>query len=235
MRPHPLVFPVCCLMLAGCSPTATPVETMAASAASAEPTGTAAADPSTSAGVSLVAVGFGQDGEYAAPVAIVKNNTSDVGQFVTVNFNLLDKSGEIITSEQQVEQITWPGQQLVLPTQAEVGKKKVAKVEATIDVSDPDDSGASKPQFTTGPVKVAKERYGGGWGGSFEVINPSGEKLTDLRIGVVCYNKGGDIIGGTAVYPELVPANGKVKAETTVLITSGKPTSCTAFPGGYDF
>ena len=81
---------------------------------------------------------------------------------------------------------------------------------------------------------MSKDDFGGyeGW---FEVMNPTAGNLIDLRIGVACYNKNGDIIGGTAVYPELVPANGKIKATTTNLTVSGKPDTCTAFPGGLGY
>jgi len=225
------------LLMTGCTTPTAPVNSMTATAAPQDPASApTSSDPTSEQGVSLVALGFGQAEKYVAPIAIVKNNTQDVGQFVTVNFNLLDKSGTVIASTDQIEQITWPGQELLLPGWEELdsAKTKVAKVEATISVSDPDNSQQALAQYTTGPVKVTEDEFGG-YQGSFDVLNPSAEKLTDLRIGVACYNKAGDIIGGTSVYPELVPANGKIKAETSSLTVSGKPNSCKAFPGGFSF
>lgn len=224
------------ILTTGCSTANQPVDAMTATAAPPEASSTASADPASDRGVSLIAVGFGQDGQYLAPIAIVKNNTQEVGQFVTVNFNLLDSSGRILVSTDQVEQITWAGQELLLPGWADLDstKTKVARIDATIAVSEPSSFTRPPPKYTAGPVKVSKDDFGGyeGW---FEVMNPTAGKLIDLRIGVACYNKTGDIIGGTAVYPELVPANGKIKATTTNLTVSGKPHTCKAFPGGLGY
>jgi hypothetical protein len=223
--------------LAGCAGAATspatsgPSQPMAtaASSGSSEP-------PAAEDGVTVIDSGFGQSKKYVWVAALVKDAGQNTGQYVTANFNLKDASGEIIKSETHTEQLTWDGQELVVGTQVELDSSnvKVAAVEVDTSVSDHDDVETGRPQFTTGPVKIAKDDNGG-YVASFDVLNPTAQKLTSLRIGVLCYDQAGEIMGGSDVYPELVPANGKIRGETSSLIATGKPTTCKAFPGGFDF
>lgn len=190
--------------------------------------------PSPAGGASIIASGFGQQKEYVWITALIKNNTGNTGQSVTVNFNLLDEKGEVIKSESQVESFVWIGQELAVGTQADLdsGRVKVASVEATLDIKDYGRDASPVAQFTTGEIQLTEDKYSKGYfRARFDVINPDDTVLKDARIGVICYDKNGVIVGGSSVYPDLVPAKGKIRAETTGLIVSTKPASCKAFPG----
>lgn len=176
----------------------------------------------------LVKAGFGKDGDYGYASAIVTNTSADnVGMFVTVQFNLLDSKGDLVASEDQVEQFTSADQTLALGAHFEMkGKKKVAKVEATLGLENKmsvDDA----PNLPVGKVKVKQGEYGD-TKAVFEVKNPGNVAQKHARIGVVCFNKGGKIIGGGSTYPDLVPAKGRVLVEADVLV-AGTPASCDAY------
>lgn len=187
-------------------------------------------------GAKLVDTGFGQRDEYAWVTSLVQNQSADnVGHFVTVQFNLYDKSGELIASEEQVEDFSRADQKMAIGTQVEVpDKKKVAKVEATLAVGD--ETGGSTddaPEIKTGKVKVVKDEYGSTVG-RFEVYNSTKKALKDVRVGVICYDTKDRVNGGGSTYPDLVPPSGKVLAETD-LIVSGKTDRCEAYAGPGDF
>lgn len=196
----------------------------------------AANPPHSAAGLTVLEFGFGQRDENVWVTAVVTDEGQNTGKYITANFNLLDASGDVLESETQVEQLTWKGQKLVLGTQVSLdsAKTKVASIDVDTSVGNASEDTSDRPQFTTGPAKVSKDDYGT-YVASFEVMNPTAKQITDLRIGVVCYNSAGTIIGGDSVFPDLVPANGKIKAETLSMIVSGKPASCKAFPGGFSF
>jgi len=87
----------------------------------------------------IVESGFGQNGQYVWVTALVKNLSDHGGQTVTVSFNLMDKSGNVIDTESQVESFNIAGQQLAVGTQADVGKgKQVASIQPTLLVEDED-------------------------------------------------------------------------------------------------
>jgi hypothetical protein len=98
-------------------------------------------DQSQTKSARLLKTGFGQSGEYAWVTSLVENQAEDnVGQFVTVQFNLLDSDGEILASTEQVEALSRADQKLAVGTQVDIPDRgKVAKVEATMEVSDQDE------------------------------------------------------------------------------------------------
>lgn len=210
------------------------VETSATSKASDEPAG----DESKAAGpgAKLVETGFGQDGEYAWVTSLVQNQSAEnVAHFVTVQFNLFDKTGELIASEEQVETFSSADQNIVLGTQVDVpDKRKVAKVEATLAVGD--ETGGSTDDATeikTGSVKILEDEYGSTTA-RFEVFNSTKEALKDVRVGVICFDTKGRVNGGGSDYPELIPPSGKVLSSPS-LIVSGTTERCEAYagPGGF--
>lgn len=176
----------------------------------------------------LVKAGFGKDGDYGYASAIVTNSSPDnVGMFVTVQFNLLDSEGDLVGSDSQVEQFTSANQTLALGSQFEMeGKKKVAKVEATLGL-DNKMSMDDQPNLPVGKVKVKKVQYEGTQA-IFEVRNPGSVAQKGARIGVVCFNKSGKIIGGGSEYPDLIPAKGRVLVESHIL-SAGMPAKCDAY------
>lgn len=183
----------------------------------------------------IIESGFGQeDGdEYVQVVALVENKSDHGGQTVTVNYNLKDASGKIVASASQVESFTGPGQQVAVQTQVSVDKGvKVASMDATLLVEDEDTFSTSDVTFEPAVAQVKKDEYGGVTA-RYAVKNPTADPLKDLRIGVICKDKAGKVIGGGIEFPELVPPSGEILADTDVN-TSGVPASCTAYisPGG---
>lgn len=182
----------------------------------------------------LLKAGFGRDGDYGFVSSLVKNTSADlVGTFVTVQFNLLDAGGELVASESQVEQFTSADQTLAIGTQLErSGKAKVSKVEATLELGTADNFAEDQPNFPVGKVKVGEDEYEGTQA-TFEVRNPT-DASSSARVGIVCFNKAGKIIGGNSEFPDVIPAKGRVLVESSVL-TSGKPDKCEAYAAPSDF
>ncbi|WP_109686036.1 hypothetical protein [Branchiibius hedensis] len=174
--------------------------------------------------------GFGQSGKYAWVAAVVHNNTSYVGQTVTVNFNLLDASGAILASESQVESFSRPNEDIIVGTQVELpDSKKAARVDATLDV---EAKGAfSNQPFPAMPTSVPqiREEYGQPQA-SFELTNPLGQAVKDPRISLLCRDAAGRINGGGVAFPELVPASGKIRVDTNLLL-SGTAKGCQVYVG----
>jgi hypothetical protein len=180
----------------------------------------------------LLQTGFGQSGEYAWVTSLVENQAEDnVGQFVTVQFNLLDSAGEILASTDQVESFSRADQKLAVGTQVEIPDRgEVAKVEATMEVSDHSDVDTEPfPEITTGKVKVAKSEYGGTVG-RVQVNNPTDKSLKSPRVDLICLDAKDRVIGGGSSYPELIPPSGRVLTEVT-LIASGRIERCDAYAG----
>src|SRR5437588_11506143 len=120
-------------------------------------------NPGAAATGQLVTSGFGQDGEYVWVTALVRNTSKDVGQTVTVQFNVFNSSGKMLVSESQVESFSRPGQLLVVGTQLTAPRRaKATKVHATLLI---EDTGAFStdafPEIKTGPVGVTKDEYRG--------------------------------------------------------------------------
>ena len=179
----------------------------------------------------IIDSGFGQVDEYVYPAALVKNTSDHVGQTVTVSFNVKDESGEVIKTGTQVEGFSWVGQELALVTQIDLQPgQKADSVEATLLVED-DGIGASEPQPKLPAVdaKFAQDEYGGQVA-RYKVQNSTDKPLKDLRIGVICKNKKGNVNGGGFEYPDFVPPSGEIALDTSVS-TSGNTASCKAYVG----
>jgi len=183
-----------------------------------------ATEEENSGGVEVVETGFGQREEYVQGIAVV--TAEPVGEFVTVSMNFLDDSGQIVATEEQVESVSRVGQQLVLPVWLSLddSKTKVASVEATASISDYGTSGEDYPDLGTYETsEIAKD----GYTAKFRLTNPTDETVESARIGVVCYNDRGDVIGGGSDYPELWPAGGEIVVDASIT-TTGKPAKCVA-------
>lgn len=227
MRALVLVATAAVIAVSGCGasdpkpPTSSAVDTKASSPTSAPPKDLG----------SITDTGFGQRDQYVWVTAIVHNNSQYVGQTVTVNFNLLDGQGKLLKSASQVESFSQPNADHAVGTQVDLGAgEKAAKIEATLDV---EASGAFSdepfPKMPTSPVVVAKGEYGNVVA-SFELSNPLAVAIKNPRVGVVCRDKGGAIVGGTSTYPELVPSHGKIKVDADVT-TTGMPSACEVYVG----
>lgn len=175
--------------------------------------------------------GFGQEGQYVWATAIVHNNSTYVGQTVTVNFNVLDAKGNLLKSQSQVESFSQPEADHIIGTQILLDEGgKAGTVEASLDV---EASGAFSdqpfPNIRTTNYKVDKDDFGANRV-TFEMANPLPQALKSPRIGIACRNSNGEIIGGGSSYPNLVPASGRIKVEAMVLVST-LPAKCSAFVG----
>jgi hypothetical protein len=172
---------------------------------------------------SLEAAGFGQSGDYLWITSVVRNEAPTGGQFVTVSFNLLDEGGNLLATESQVESFNAPGQRLAVGTQVDAPTNgTVASVEATLLVDE-----GMEPEFPdvtleAGEVTLRPDEFGG-MTASATLTNPSQETLPGARVGVICTDAAGTIIGGGSAYPD--PAGGQIVAEVDVIV-SGEPASC---------
>lgn len=178
----------------------------------------------------LVASGFGQSDQYAAGIALVENTSDHGGQTVTVQMNFLDEAGDIITSSDQLESFAYAGQTLAVHVFADLGDKraKVASVEPTLLIED--EGTFSEFDFQLEPVEATSITDNFGVEAKFEITNPTSDPLQDVRIGVACYDKNDNIVGGGVAFPELIPPNGTNVVTATSLTVSSKPASCVAYP-----
>lgn len=175
--------------------------------------------------------GFGQDGQYVYPVTLVENTSDHAGQTVTVSWNFLDSAGEIVKSGSQVNSFNSTGQTIAVTTQVDVGKGvEVASIEPTLLIEDEGVFEETEVDFGTADATVKKGEYGG-WTASFPVKNPTSEPLQSPSIGIVCRDAQGKINGAGFTFPDLVPPNGEITADSDVTV-SGKPNSCKAYIAG---
>lgn len=204
---------------AGSDSTDSRTDSASGSAASGDET-----SESPAAGVEVVETGFGQRDEYVQGIAVV--TAGPVGEFVTVSMNFLDDSGQVVATEEQVENVARDGDELVLPVWLSLDdpKVKIASVEATASISD---YGSAEEDYPDLGVYETTDISKDGYTAKFRLANPTDEAVESARIGVVCYNAGGDIIGGGSDYPELWPAGGEIVVDASIT-TSGKPAKCVA-------
>lgn len=186
--------------------------------------------------VKVVASGFGQSDQYVQAIVIVTTDSeASIGESATASVNFLDAGGEILGTEEQVEGFKWVGQELVLPVWLDLSdnaKAKVASIEVSTKITDY--GSAEQPAAPLAPIKsksVQKNEYGSRTA-VFEFTNSSDEDLSSPRVGVVCYDAAGKIVGGASEYPDLVAAGKTIRIDSDVTV-SGTPSSCKAFPS-YD-
>lgn len=179
----------------------------------------------------LVKTGFGQSDEYVWVTAVVRNNSTYVGQTVTVNFNVLDAAGKLLKSGSQIESFSQPSADHIVGTQVDLAPgEKAAKVEATLDVEAKGSfSDKPFPKLPVSKVAITKSEYGG-QEASFELSNPTDRALKDVRLAIACSDAAGKIVGGGSHFPDLVPAAGKIRIDAMV-ITSGTPVDCAIYTG----
>ena len=187
--------------------------------------------------VELVDAAFWQDGQIAKGIVIATtNNPESVGEHVTTSVKFIDQAGRTIRTDVQVDSFAWDGQQLVLPVFASLDdpESTVASIDASVSISDHGSPQKSRPEL---PVldseSIIENPDGGGELAAFTFTNPTDEDLSGLRIGVVCYDATGKIIGGGVDYPNLAAAGKSMRIDANVT-TGVSPSSCRAFPSyGY--
>lgn len=169
--------------------------------------------------------------QYVWVTALVKNLSDNGGQTVTVSFNVMDDSGEVITTAEQVESFNIADQELAVGTQVDVGPRvRVGSVEPTLLIEDEgafEETEADLGKF--GATSIQSDQYDKStWHAKFTIENATDEVQKSPRIGIICHGKDGKINGGGSEFPELVPPSGQIVLDP-YLITSGKPKTCTAY------
>lgn len=211
---------VLAVALAGCGQTQTKTSTSSAAAEEAK--------------ASLVASGFGQEGNYVQGIAVVKaDNAAAADRFVTASANFKDATGKIVATEEQVESFSWPDQELVLPIWLDLTSSppdtKIAAMDVSVSIGNSADKGDLKPLPVLNADEIRPGQFGG-YTAAFTFTNDTGKDIKDLRVGVVCYDAAGTIIGGGSEYPNLAPAGKPIRIEPTMMKVSAQPASCKAFP-----
>jgi hypothetical protein len=154
-----------------------------------------------------------------------------------VSFNLYGADGALLATETQTEQGVNPGARIMLGTQVDAPKgQRVARIEPTLEVSDHDPAMPAKFRdvvLQVGDVTIGQDTFGGPTAEA-QLTNPSDEQIPNARVGVSCFDQEGVIIAGGSEYPDVVPANGKVKVSARLLV-SGTPDHCeiTAQPSDF--
>lgn len=191
-----------------------------------------AADTEGATAHTLVKSGFGFADPFAWVSALVSNDSVNSGATVTVNFNLLDDAGAILVSGSQVEAFSRPDELLVLGTQLEVPAGTVpSSLEATVQVEYPGIGSTEPfPELPLSPVTIARDEFGG-WEASATLTNPTDQPLNGPRIGIICLDAAGQIIGGSSSFPDLVPPSGQVRVDSLFLTLSGDPAACEMYAG----
>lgn len=183
--------------------------------------------------VEVIDSGFGQLDDYVHGVVVVTSGDDRaVGEFVTASMNFLDAGGEIVGTAEQVESISWVGQELVLPLALDLSATpglEVAEVDVSASLSDYGLGGETVDPLETAEARELRPGEFGGTTAVFEVANPTDTDLDGARIGIVCRDSAGAINGGTSEYPNLIAAGKTVLVESDVA-TSGEAASCLAYP-----
>jgi hypothetical protein len=170
--------------------------------------------------------GFGGSGGYLWVTSTVHH--VPVGQFATVSFNLYGADGTLLATESQTEQAVNPGARITLGTQVTAPQgQPVARIEPTLKVSEHDPVMPTKFSdvvLQLGPVTVGQDEFGSP-AAVAELTNPSSQQIPSARVGATCFNQQRTIIGGGSDFPDVVPANGKVRTAARLLV-SGTPDHC---------
>lgn len=217
------VLAISAVMLTACGGTADPSDDVAGGEAEA---------PEAPVTVEVVDSGFGQLDDYVHGVVVTSDDDRAVGGFVTATMNLLDASGEVVGTSEQVESLSWAGQELVLPLPLDLSATpgvEVAEVDVSISLSDYGLGGDTVEPLETVEAREIRAGEFGTTTAVFEVANPTGSDLDGARIGIVCRDAAGVIIGGTSEYPNLIAAGESALVESAVA-TAGEPASCAAYP-----
>lgn len=207
-------------------------ETVDTDTGSASENESSAAPSEEGAKAEILESGFGQgNDQYVWVTALVKNNDDHGGQTVTVNFNALDKAGEVVASTSQVSHFDAAGQTIAAGTQLDAGKRvQVAKVEATLLVEDDGIFDENEDVIESADAKsiTPMEYAPGQFETRFEIVNPTSEPLQDMLVQAVCWGADGKINGGGIDAPSLIPPSGKIVSQPYIIV-SGKPQRCTAY------
>ncbi len=195
--------------------------------------------PAAIGNVKIVKSGFAQSDDYIWIGALLTNESANSVD-VIVKFVFKDANGNTVPEadsfEASSERFTPLGQTILVATNAILpAGVNVASVEASVaEVSPaPASPAAEWPELTIGPVENLEQDSLGDFTGTVEITNPSPSPLEGVRVGVVCLDGGGGIIGGNLLLEEvnLRPA-GMTRFFARDITTSGTPAKCEAYLAG---
>ncbi|MET0433642.1 MAG: hypothetical protein ABW025_05695 [Cellulomonas sp.] len=225
-----LAIGVSTLLLAGCAGSASgsaaddDKATTAVESPGKVKSGEAAEQAASADAATILESGFGQDGDYAWVTALVQNEGL-VDEFATVTFNLYDEAGTLVASTDQVEGFTSEKGMTAIGTQVDTSGAVVAKVDAHLGVSEygSDRDPVAQVAPVDGTVGVDGE-----W--TFALQNGTTEDWTDLRVGIICRDAAGTVVGGGSAFPPLVAAGQPYLLSDSLIISTAATATCTAYP-----
>ncbi len=177
----------------------------------------------------IIEFGFARSGSsYVQAVVVVQaNSPALVGEFATVSVNFLNADGRIVATEDQTEVFNWVDQRLVFPFLVGDEGGEIASMDPVVTFSDYRSERAKPPLPVLEAFEITEASYGDDMAVSFELTNETGENM-GYRIGVVCYDEAGAVVGGEATYPDAA-AGRTVRIDVDVAV-SAMPAACRAFP-----
>lgn len=168
----------------------------------APPSTTAADEPGQDAGVDVVEHGFTTDKRDLSYGAVL-HNTSDVSDAlgVEVSVNALDKSGNVLATEDDTISVIPAGQDFVIGRETRLEKgAKVDSIEIIVDVDD-----SVSAQYPVPKVRNARyqaDEYGG-WTVRAQVTNNMDSTLSSITdVYAIIRDTNGKIVGGANSYPD---------------------------------
>jgi hypothetical protein len=206
----------------GSSPASLPASAPGSAAGSTP----APAGPPGPTAYTLVKSGFGVADQDAWVAALVRNDSGKPGGTVVTHFNLLAGT-EVIGSADQTEAFSRPDQVLSVGTQITVpAGSKPTKVAVTVSVEYPGIGPTTAvPEYPVDSASISPTQAGT-LQASGILTNPTDQPLKNVRVGVVCLDPDGAIVGSGTAGADLVPAHGTAKIITIGLIVTGTPIGC---------
>lgn len=175
----------------------------------------------------MLEAGLGGTDKYVKAIAVVQTG-QQVGQFLTVSFNVFDKAGTLVETAAQTDQVSVPNARMIVQAHIEMSADDAASVEATTMLS-PHGLDEIEPfPLITPTVSVIAGAFGPQ--ARFTIQNPINAPLKSLQVTVLCRDSSKVIVGGSTEYPDLVAAKGQVLVKSNLTV-SGTPSSCEAFIG----
>ena len=169
----------------------------------------------------VVESGIAVDGNYGWVTAMVEYEGL-TGEFATVLFNVFDGDGNLIASQEQIEQLGTKGAKFPIGTQVEIPPgTTAASVKASVSVSDYGSS--AEPMPVIEPVTSSTPDP------KFQISNSTGQDWKNPRITIVCRDDSGQIAGGGGAFPTMIPAGAQYLVSNAYLILSDDATECTAY------
>jgi hypothetical protein len=187
-------------------PTQLPAEQMSPTD-SPEPTAEPVTPTAVPEAISLVAQGFGQDGQQVGFAFIVENpNAGYAVENSQYQVAAYDANGAVLKTESGYIELVLPGQSLGVGNTMYVDEGvTVSRIETQLKAGDVEATDLS----TTFAVDKVVYRPSDMFSKAFGVVtNPFDRDITELRVSAVAFNDAGEIVGGGFTYLNFILAGG---------------------------